>query len=155
MTNITVPNWPSKPTVTNLNPTINSPQKPNLVIDFDGVIHSYERGWQGGEIYGSIVPGFFEWAEKAKEYFTLMIYSSRSGSHKTRQPMEDFIHVQLQAWKWDHMDSNLIFKDFIFAQYKPPAFLTIDDRAITFNGKWNDPKFSPQALLAFKPWMQK
>lgn len=31
---------------------------------------------------------------------------------------------------------------------KPPAMLTIDDRAICFSGLWPD----PQQLLQFKPW---
>ena len=31
---------------------------------------------------------------------------------------------------------------------KPPAMITIDDRALTFDGTWPD----LDALLAFKPW---
>lgn len=38
-----------------------------------------------------------------------------------------------------------------FPTEKGPAFLTIDDRAICFNGTWPD----PQAILEFKPWYKK
>lgn len=143
----------------NVTPTIDSQHKPILVLDFDGTVHSYEKGWQGGLIYGTVVPGFFVWALQAKKYFTLVIYSSRSGSHKTRQPMEDFLKVHLQAWKWDCLEHgpepDLHFEDFTFSPFKPPAFATIDDRAITFNGDWNDPNLDPKLLLEFKSWVQK
>jgi hypothetical protein len=135
---------------------MNRPQgKPVLALDFDGVIHSYEKGWQDGAIYGGVTEGFFDWAAKAKQHFRLMIYSSRSGSHKERQPMEDWLHVQLQGWKWDceakgDVIPDLSFFDFEFPDRKPPAFLTIDDRAVCFHGSWD--ACDPALLLNFHPW---
>ena len=41
-----------------------------------------------------------------------------------------------------------LIKEIKFPTKKPAAFLTIDDRAICFNGNFQDPK----ELLKFKPW---
>jgi hypothetical protein len=128
--------------------TIAPPQprsdKPILCIDFDGVIHSYERGWQGGEIYGTVTPGFFEWAEKAVQLFKLVIYSSRSKTPEGRQAMQDWLLKQLQ----DSGQQWLVA--FEFAHEKPPAFLTIDDRCVRFDGHWD--LLEPRQLRDYKPW---
>lgn len=115
--------------------------KPILCLDFDGVIHSYEHGWQDGRIYGTVTPGFWEWALKAKELFTLVVYSSRSKDGP--KAMLDWMIAQ-------GIPDGL---KFTFAHEKPPAFLTIDDRAITFEGNWL--ALDPAALTMFKPWMMR
>lgn len=130
--------------------------KPIICIDFDGVIHSYERGWQGGEIYGTVIEGFFEWAAKSRDHFNLVIYSSRSKNYEGIMAMKYWLGGQLIQWKsapnFRDLTSPPYLDDFKFANEKPPAFLTIDDRALTFNGAWADPIYSPAALLSFKPW---
>jgi hypothetical protein len=130
--------------------------KPILCLDLDGVIHSYEHGWKGGVIYGTVVPGFFEWVVKTRDHFELVIYSSRSKSAEGLAAMKDWLGMQLITWKSApnirDIASTPYLDDFKFAHEKPPAFLTIDDRALTFNGRWDDYGYSPAALRSFKPW---
>jgi hypothetical protein len=125
-------------------------QRPTLCLDFDGVVHSYERGWRDGMIYGKPTKGFFEWAEEMRGHFILTIFSSRSDSHKNIKPMQDWLGVHLWDWKQDHPQSTLNIRDFRFPMRKPAAFITIDDRALTFNGKWDE--FTAERLLGFKTW---
>lgn len=135
-----------------------SAYKPILCIDFDGVIHSYEKGWQDGEIYGTATPGFFAWALKAYHSFRLVIYSSRSSTEEGLRAMREAIG----KWSVEAINSGEIpgdtdwsafFPALEFASTKPPAFLTIDDRAVRFDGSWEH--LSPASLLAFKSWTQK
>jgi hypothetical protein len=117
--------------------------KPIICIDFDGVIHSYERGWEDGTIYGDVTAGFWDWAEDAQEHFRLVIYSSRTKDGTG--PMRLWLQEQ-----WVKSLRPGVAPALEFAHEKPPAFLTIDDRALTFKGHWTD--FHWEKLLAFKPW---
>ena len=113
--------------------------KPTLCFDFDGVIHWYRNGWKGvAVIDDEPVPGAKEFIENAQNYFKIVVYSSRSSSEAGIKAM--------QNW----MEKNG-FPTVSFAKEKPKAFLTIDDRAVQFTGKW----FDPEELLNFKPWNKK
>ena len=106
---------------------------PILCVDFDGCIHSYEKGWQGGRIYGSVVHGFFEWLVQARKHFRVMVYSSRSA---------DRIGIaEMQSWL-TKQNGGVMPEGLEFASEKPAAFLTIDDRAICFDGNWKAVKMS-------------
>lgn len=134
-------------------PSIRKIRKPILCIDFDGVVHSYERGWQDGSIYGTPTPGFFDWANRSAYHFALVIYSSRSKTTEGIDAMRAWLLLHLLEWKSGHPVAQLTLDDFTFAHEKPPAFLTIDDRCVRFDGDWS--VLSPHDLLAFKPWTLK
>jgi hypothetical protein len=112
-----------------------------LCIDFDGVIHSYEKGWQGGALYGTITKGFCDWAREAARHFDLVVYSSRSSTPGGRGGMKRWLKAN-----WDEGQ----MPEFRFASEKPPAWLTIDDRCIKFEGRWD--WLRPEVLQSFRPW---
>lgn len=122
--------------------------KPILCIDFDGVLHSYESGWQGADVVADgPVPGAIAFLFDAVQNFSVVVYSSRSTLEAGRDAMANAIH----AWLLQELslnDARAVFYALDFAHKKPAAFLTIDDRAVCFDGT-----FPPVAdLLAFKPW---
>lgn len=127
--------------------------RPLICVDFDGVIHSYERGWQDGVIYGTVVPGFFEWVERVRDQFKLVIYSSRSKDDEGVVAMSLWLHAQRNIWLKvggkQHPTEPLKIE---FAHEKPAAWLTIDDRAIRFEGDWTAPELTAEAMRAFRPW---
>jgi hypothetical protein len=126
---------------------------PTLCIDFDGVIHDYKNGWQGGAIYGEVVPGFFEWLEEVRPYFKIVVYSSRSKTDEGVTAMVVWLHDKRNAWiKAGGRRHPTELLEIEFAHEKPAAWLAIDDRAIQFRGDWSDPQLDPRVMLAFKPW---
>lgn len=123
--------------------------KPTIALDFDGCVHSYDKGWQQGQIYGRLIPGFVDWAIKAQEDFILVIHSSRAATLGGVGEVENWLANQLLA-----IGMNGVLKIRVQAE-KPPAFVTIDDRCIRFEGNWSAPELQPEALHKFKPWMQR
>jgi hypothetical protein len=117
-----------------------------ILVDFDGVLHSYESGWQGvDQIADPPVPGAIEWLKKLidDERFSVCIYSSRS---KYQQGILAMIH-----WLYDQGLTAHYVDQIQFPKEKPAAFLTIDDRAICFEGVFPD----LGQIADFQPWNKK
>lgn len=122
--------------------THNNDYRQIVCLDFDGVLHSYDSGWKGIDVIPDPpVDGAFDMLKEYIKYFRVHIYSSRSKTPKG-------IHAMI-AWFIDH---GFEYCDQLtFDTEKPPAFITIDDRAICFRGTFP----SVQEIKNFKPWNKK
>lgn len=134
--------------------------KRTLCFDFDGVLHSYTSGWQGARVISDPpVPGALEFLVEATEHFDVCILSSRSHQWGGRRAMKKWLARAFmeaatggdeqygwlrqqvakeafgQSWKstvaWY---VRQLLRKIAFLKYKPPAFVTVDDRAIQFTG---------------------
>ncbi len=123
-----------------------------LSIDFDGVIHSYTSGWQGAsEINDPPVPGAIKWLAKMAEKYELCIFSTRSATTEGREAMRKAIarwvfESDLSDEKAAHLMGTLKFP-----KSKPSAWLTLDDRALTFTGVFP----GEEQIESFRPWYKR
>lgn len=124
------------------------PYRLTLCLAFDGVLHSYRSPWDGAaNIPDPPVTGAFMALARYVEVFHVVIYSSRSSDPAGLAAMQNWLehHAYLEL----HDDlARTVIESVRFAYTKPPAHLTLDDRAWTFNGVFPQ----PADISAFKPW---
>ena len=115
-----------------------------ICFDFDGVLHSYESGWQGAHVIPDPpVPGAIQFLKDvvASEEYEAHIFSSRS--HQSGGI------GAIISWLLQNGIEKAELEKIRFPSVKPPAFVTIDDRAIQFDGNfvglWKQ-------IANFKPW---
>jgi hypothetical protein len=121
-----------------------------LSLDFDGVIHSYTSGWLGADIVPDApVDGAMKFIWYAADHFTIAIFSSRSNQKGGISAMRMWLSKHFRDYWWDHRtEADDKLAEIQWPTEKPPAFVTIDDRALTFDGAWP----SIESLLSFQPW---
>ena len=114
--------------------------RPILCLDFDGVMHSYLSGWQGIAVcHDPPVAGLEAFLREALKHFDVAVYSSRSACQEGRAAMQAWCERWLAPGVTQYLH---------FPGDKPPAMVTLDDRALTFTGVWPD----VDTLRAFTPW---
>jgi len=123
-----------------------------LCVDFDGVLHSYSSGWQGADIIPDPpVDGAMQWLGKiilSGADYNVQIYSSRSKDPEGIKAMRDWVRENIKNTGYDEDTCIHILGKIAYPTQKPPAYLTLDDRAICFRGTFP----SIQELDLFKPW---
>lgn len=125
--------------------------KPTLCLDFDGVIHSYQSGWQGADrVDDDPTPGALAFIERAQAHFRVAVFSSRSQQPGGLPAMQRWLDQQLRRYT-DANRAAAIYRAIEWPTAKPAAFLTLDDRAMTFCGVWP----TIETLRAFEPWYKK
>lgn len=101
--------------------------KKTICLDFDGVIHSYNSGWQGEKkISDSPVYGARESINRLREMGnTVLVHSCRCRSKIGRSAIEKYLK------KHDIMVDAI-------CEHKPQADYYVDDNAIKFDGVWDE-----------------
>lgn len=109
-----------------------------VVFDFDGVIHSYKRGWKGiTEIPDEPVDGIKEAiAVIRKAGYEVVVVSTRCNEPAGKAAINKYLK-----------EHEIIVDD--IKDHKPPAICYIDDRAICFDGH---PETLLNKIKTFKPW---
>ncbi len=107
-----------------------------IAVDFDGVIHSYEKGWQDGSIYGTLMEGALDGLLDLMSKYAVYIFTSRNPKQVGRwieAMTEGRIRCTIKVPRtgfWNEQGKLLI------TNMKLPAFAYIDDRGIRFK-KWS------------------
>jgi len=99
-------------------------------------------GWKGANVIPDPpVKGAIDFILAAVRRFDVAIYSSRSHQDGGIRAMQGYLIANGLNWEF-------VVHDLMWPDHKPPAMVTIDDRALTFTGDWPDIEW----LLDYKPW---
>lgn len=122
-------------------------RKKILCLDFDGVCHSYVSGWKSAAVIPDPpVDGMWRFLENAVYPFEVHVFSSRSNQDGGIEAMKAWFELHAET---EHQKE--VVKQLQFPTEKPPAFVGIDDRVLTFTGKWP----LVDELTRFKTWSAK
>ena len=96
-----------------------------ICLDFDGVIHSYQSGWQGETIIpDSPIHGVDKAIARLRKDYRVVVFSARCRSDEGVEA--------IRSWLAKHqIEVDDVCRD------KPAAHLYVDDRAICFDGNWD------------------
>lgn len=115
--------------------------KQTIILDFDGVLHSYSSGWRGADVIPDPpTEGARDAVAKLREKYVVVVVSSRSHQPGGIEAMK--------AWLSRH---GIEVDD--VPDHKPPHVCTVDDRVFRFEGDWGAViEGLPEACV---PWNKK
>ena len=109
-----------------------------IAVDFDGVLHSYDKGWEDGSIYGDWMPGAVAALSRLMQQYAVFIHTTRNPRQVARwiERQSDYgiecTTRQPRTWWgrrkpfWNQQGVLLV------TDRKLAAVAYIDDRAVRF-----------------------
>jgi hypothetical protein len=134
---------------------------PTVAVDFDGVLHTYDKGWQDGSIYGEFMPGAVMALSWLMQHYAVFIHTTRNPRQVARwiedrsgHGIECVTTAHPLPWKRQFWNQRGVL---LVTNRKLPAIAYIDDRAIRFTswdqaltdlgGKPSEVKAAPETGL--------
>ena len=109
-------------------------ERSNLAIDFDGVIHNFDKGWYDGTCYGEPIEGSLEAIKELSDKYNIIIFSSKALPDR---PLVNGKTGKQLIIEWLEKYDVLKYIDEI-TYFKPRAEYYIDDKGISFKNNWKE-----------------
>ena len=100
----------------------------NVAIDFDGVIHNFDKGWHDGTCYGEPLPGSINAIKSLSKKYNIIIFTAKA--KKNRPLVNGKTGVELVK-EWLAKYGLIDFVSEITSE-KPRAKIYIDDNGYRF-----------------------
>ena len=100
----------------------------NIAIDFDGVIHNFDKGWHDGTCYGDPLPGSLEAIKELSQTYTIIIFTAKAKPSRPLVNGKTGIEL-VREWLKQHNVLQYV-KD--ITSEKPRARIYIDDKGYHF-----------------------
>jgi len=108
-------------------------QDNNLAIDFDGVVHTFDRGWHDGTCYGEPIEGSIEAIKELSKKYRIIIFTAKV---KEDRPLVNGKTGMTLVNEWLNKYELTSYISEVTSE-KPRAKYYIDDKAIRFDN-WSD-----------------
>lgn len=111
-----------------------------VALDFDGVIHRYSKGWQGGKIYDPPMPGAIEAVKEIMEVEAVVVFTARTDLDAVCDSLTHWGVECITQDQWDRErpaaeHGSAFWNDksrILVTNRKPAARYYLDDRAVLF-----------------------
>ena len=105
----------------------------NLAIDFDGVIHNFDKGWHDGTCYGEPLEGALDAVRMLSKEYNVIIFTAKA---KPSRPLVGGKTGTELVEEWLTKHGVMKYVKEITAE-KPRSLIYIDDKGYHFKN-WND-----------------
>jgi|TARA_B110000967_G_C18673139_1_gene454113 hypothetical protein len=105
----------------------------NVAIDFDGVIHNFNKGWHDGTCYGDPLPGSLQAIKRLSERYNIIIFTAKA---KPNRPLVNGKNGTELVREWLTKHNVMQYIQDITSE-KPRAKIYIDDNGYRFES-WDE-----------------